>query len=628
MTNNSTVGKILYGVLFLIILPVVLILWAIRTDAVLTLPVWGNPGWGLFLCVFGLAMMIAGTAALLFIGKGLPMNPYPPMKFVTTGIYRYVSHPIYTGACILTIGLSVYTHSAAGLWLVSPILILACVAFVMGFENEVTHKHFPDIQYKPLISVVEPDDESPSTWNRISAYILTYIPWITLYSITTILGIQGNTRDDSGLSNSLRYLTDISTAIYLLAFIPIILAPILATKKQDLRQFMISGSMAVSVCFFIFILHPYVATIHIFHWTLFTHFPAYPPIWVLITMYLVELRFPNWKTAFRVLSTIYLISCVTAGFHLLTDVVGALIVYSFVINRVAVWRVILKIGELIANSWKEWDWGPVRMMNHGLYGGLATFTGIFMVGLFLGSNYLSSIFVVAVTTMICAALWAQFIEGSEKLLRPLGFYGGVTGVILGSWLVHLIFGTDFILIWAAFAVAAPWVQAIGRLRCLVQGCCHGRPSSSKMGIRYLHHRSRVTRLSDLGGKYIHPTPVYSILSNIIYGSILISFWLRGVSLPLILGLSFIFNGLSRFVEEAYRGEPQTPIVLGLRIYQWIALIGMILGTILTTFEDQGIHPDIVFDINLFWVAITAGVLSVFLTGIDFPRSNRRFSRLV
>jgi hypothetical protein len=433
--------------------------------------------------------------------------------------------------------------------------------------------------------VPESSDEAPSFWDRVSAYLFVYLPWILVYGVTTIFGVHKNSSNSSWLSGSFHLLSKISTGIYLLALIPVLLAPLLADKKRDLKQFVVSGLLAAAASLFIFTLYPYVTVTYLhFGRTFYTHFPAYPVIWVLISLIPAELRFTWSKSAFRIFSIIYLISCVTAGFHSLISVAGGLAVYLFVLKRGAIWRTILKTGEGIANSWKEWNWGPVRMLNHGLYGGLATFTGVFMAGLFLGSGYLIPIIFVAVTAMICSALWAQFIEGSKKLLRPLGFYGGV----IGSWLVHLLFGADFILTWAAFAVAAPWVQAIGRLRCLVQGCCHGRPSSPGMGIRFTHARSRVTRLSDLGGSYIHPTQIYSILSNVIYGSILISFWLQGVSLPLIIGLSFIFNGLCRFVEEAYRGEPQTPIVLGLRIYQWLALIGIVLGAGLTTIPDKGI----------------------------------------
>src|SRR5438270_14072929 len=66
-----------------------------------------------------------------------------------------------------------------------------------------------------------------------------------------------------------------------------------------------------------------------------------------------------------------------------------------------------------------------------------------------------------------------------------------------------------------FAELLQHVAASPRLRCLVQGCCHGRVAHTSVGIRYAHTRSRMCRLSTLAGGPVHPTPLYSILCNII-----------------------------------------------------------------------------------------------------------------
>lgn len=125
----------------------------------------------------------------------------------------------------------------------------------------------------------------------------------------------------------------------------------------------------------------------------------------------------------------------------------------------------------------------------------------------------------------------------------------------------------------AFAVAMPWVQAAGRLRCLVQGCCHGGPAPTAGGIRYRHSRSRVTQIAGLTGIPIYPTPLYSILSNLVTGALLLRLSVLGASPALVTGLYFILNSAARFVEESYRAEPQTPVVARLHLYQWIALVG-------------------------------------------------------
>jgi prolipoprotein diacylglyceryltransferase len=120
------------------------------------------------------------------------------------------------------------------------------------------------------------------------------------------------------------------------------------------------------------------------------------------------------------------------------------------------------------------------------------------------------------------------------------------------------------------------MQAIGRLRCLVNGCGHGSAAPRELGIRITHVRSRVTRLAKLSDVPIHPTQLYSILSNIFLGLVLLRLWHSGCPLSLICGVYGIGNGVSRFVEEAYRGEPQTLIVRGLHLYQWIAMGSVVL----------------------------------------------------
>ena len=78
--------------------------------------------------------------------------------------------------------------------------------------------------------------------------------------------------------------------------------------------------------------------------------------------------------------------------------------------------------------------------------------------------------------MVGAGMYAQVLEGSSRLLRPFGWYGGMIGALVGILSSPLVGGSVTTLL-AAFALASPWIQAVGRMRCLVQGCCHGAPTS-------------------------------------------------------------------------------------------------------------------------------------------------------
>ena len=106
--------------------------------------------------------------------------------------------------------------------------------------------------------------------------------------------------------------------------------------------------------------------------------------------------------------------------------------------------------------------------------------------------------------------------------------------------------------------------------------------------------------------------------------------LRVVGTPdsLIVGIYLILAAVARFVEESFRAEPQTPILAGLHSYQWIAFGSLLAGIVCTTIPTAASTPTFVWpDARLVWSAIAMAMLAGFALGVDFPASNRRFSRL-
>jgi hypothetical protein len=312
--------------------------------------------------------------------------------------------------------------------------------------------------------------------------------------------------------------------------------------------------------------------------------------------------------------------------HSLADILAGFAAYLVVANLRAIWKSILGVAERLANSWREWRIGPVRVINHGAYAGAAAAVGMVIIDTLLGPGCAALSVSICVCSLIGAALWAQWVEGSPALLRPLGFYGGMLGATVGAipaFALHVHLLNAF----AAVCVAAPWIQALGRLRCLVQGCCHGRAAENVPGIRYTHPRSRVCRLAHLAGVPVHATPVYSIVWNVLVGTALIRLCQIGTSAAFLCGVYFLLSGCGRFVEEAYRGEPQTRIIAGLRFYQWIALVSIISGAIITCIRNSESFPAFAPRPASIVLALAAGALTWFISGVDFPESNRRFARL-
>jgi phosphatidylglycerol:prolipoprotein diacylglycerol transferase len=291
------------------------------------------------------------------------------------------------------------------------------------------------------------------------------------------------------------------------------------------------------------------------------------------------------------------------------------------------WTLLCRGSEAVANSWQEWRVGPFRVMSHGIYAGVGAALGVAVAVSLAGQSSLWWIVGLTVLAQVGAGLWAQIVEGSPQLLRPYGYFGSVIAVALACAAAGLAGRGAWVLL-AAFAVGACVTQAAGRLRCLVQGCCHGRPVNAAWGLRYHHPRSRVVRLSRLENVPLHPTQLYSILWTLAVALVLAALWVAAFPLPFIAGMYLLLIGIGRFVEEHLRGEPQTACIGGLRLYQWLAIAFVLAGAALAAVEGPAAPPPQRLQPIVFPVLAALALHTWFLYGVDFPGSTRRFSRLV
>ena len=108
---RAVAARLLYGFLFVVILPLSLCLWASSLDGSTDLTVPGCEPAAIGIAVSGGLLVAKGMLDILVLGKGLPMNAFPPKNFVTQGTYAWFSHTIYLGIALLTIGLSLWFRS-------------------------------------------------------------------------------------------------------------------------------------------------------------------------------------------------------------------------------------------------------------------------------------------------------------------------------------------------------------------------------------------------------------------------------------------------------------------------------------------------------------------------------------
>lgn len=642
------IGRFLYGLLFAGVIPVGLWLWARALEPSFPLAPVRWSGAGAAVGVAGFALMAAGMIQIVVRGGGLPMNAFPPARLVRSGVFRWVDNPIYLGFGLLLAGWALATGSAPGLWLVTPVTALAMTALVLGYERHDLRRRFGNSALEPSrLALPRADDGRPGWNDRAAVFLRVLLPWLLIYVSVQTLGRAPDVFVTTLPFERTWPVLPGTEAIYASTYLFIPLTPLLIATRRDLRDFAIRGLVAttiVSLCWLVIPVvadnRPFVPTGPVGRLLAFEQgnshgvaaFPAFHVLWTLIAAEgwaanAAATGWPAWRWIGIGWAAAITLSTLTTAMHSVIEVAAALLLFLPIRRLDRTWSLIRGATERLANSWREWRVGPIRIINHGAYAAAAAGVGLLVAGTALGTGWSGAAIWVGFCVLIGAGALAQWLEGSPKLLRPFGWYGGVIGGVIGAVTAKLA-AVPIIPLLASFAIAAPWIQSLGRLRCLVQGCCHGGPTSAAAGIGYRHRRSRVTQLSDLAGRPIHATPLYSIAGNLIIAVLLIRLRTLGAPDPLVLGGYLMASGIARFVEESYRAEPQTLIVGGLRLYQWLAIGSLLAGILCTLLPAESRAPGFAAPTAaLLGAAIGMALLTGFMMGVDFPDSNRRFSRL-
>jgi protein-S-isoprenylcysteine O-methyltransferase Ste14 len=630
---NATLGKVLYGFLFCVALPAGLIAWAWLLGGRLpSLPpvTAGAGGW--WLIVFGGGLMAGGMWNLWARGGGLPMSPFPPPRLVASGLYGWLSHPIYVGFALTMPGIFLAMGLPAGVWIVSPVIWLGTIALVVGHERLDLQRRFGRQAEPPRLALPPAAAASPGWWHRAAAYTLVLGPWLVAQE--GVARLFDSPRGDAlrlPFERSWGVLPGAGMAVAIIA-VWIAGAPFAAASQAALRRFVRDGWVGAAILLWCYCVLPAAAApcapsnllLEMSASVSGGGVPSAAVFWTFLAARLWTDRL-NASPAYGTAAMLTAGSVATGG-DSLAGVLAGLAVFAAVGRLDNLWRGLLRATEAVANSWRDWRFGGVRVINHGAYVALAAGAGLWLVGFFLGPRHTGSIMLVAACSLLGAGIWAQLLESSSGLSRPFGYYGGIFGGCVGVLAAQLWHGDGWLML-GAFAVVSPLVQGVGRLRCLVQGCCHGRPSPDYLGIRYRQPLSRVCKLARWQDVPVYPTPLYSILSNVVILGLAVRLWLAGAELGFITGACLILTACARFMEEGYRGEPQTARFGGLAIYQWLA-VAFVVGGMVSTSVPTAAAPPVAGD----WAqpllyAVPFGALVWFAMGVDFPESNRRFSRL-
>jgi phosphatidylglycerol:prolipoprotein diacylglycerol transferase len=151
------------------------------------------------------------------------------------------------------------------------------------------------------------------------------------------------------------------------------------------------------------------------------------------------------------------------------------------------------------------------------------------------------------------------------------FYGGLIGATLVAFWYIRRHGLP---LWTTCDMFAPGIalgHVIGRLGCLMAGCCYGKPTNVPWAITFTDPFAAANVGTPLNTP-LHPTQIYEAGAEL-----LILVWLlaterkgRPFSGRTFWGYMFLY-AVSRFIIEFYRGD-ERGIVMGLSTSQFISII--------------------------------------------------------
>jgi phosphatidylglycerol---prolipoprotein diacylglyceryl transferase len=151
------------------------------------------------------------------------------------------------------------------------------------------------------------------------------------------------------------------------------------------------------------------------------------------------------------------------------------------------------------------------------------------------------------------------------------FYGGlILAVLVSIWYMR----RHRLPLWTTSDMFAPGIalgHVVGRLGCLMAGCCYGRPTTLPWGITFTDPFAASYVGTPLGVA-LHPTQLYEAGAELLILAVLLLTERKGRAFA---GRTFwgyiLLYGLSRFIIEFFRGDDRG-MIFGLSTSQFISAV--------------------------------------------------------
>jgi phosphatidylglycerol:prolipoprotein diacylglycerol transferase len=174
--------------------------------------------------------------------------------------------------------------------------------------------------------------------------------------------------------------------------------------------------------------------------------------------------------------------------------------------------------------------------------------------------YLIIAALVGAKLMLVVVEWDTFKRNPGELLSLVRVGGVFYGGLIFAFIVGLLLVRRYRLpMWATADMYAPGIalgHVIGRLGCLLAGCCYGRETTVPWAITFTDQVARDNAGTPLDVP-LHPTQIYDAGAELLILAVLLMLERRGRTFH---GRTFwlyiLLYAISRFIVEIYRGDPR------------------------------------------------------------------------
>jgi membrane-associated phospholipid phosphatase len=317
------------------------------------------------------------------------MNAFPPQRLVEESAYRLFAHPIYVGFSVVAFAVAAAAGSPSGFWIVAPIAVLAAVALVLSYEGPDALARFGPRRTRPLLALPPDDDKAASLVMRAVAVVLAWGTWTVVYALLSRMPAAEAARE-------LRFAFELDWPRpawwiwpYSLAYPFAALCPFVLATNREVRQFVLAVWVGSAVGFAAMLLWPAKAALLAptsggggiilalnrgldADWLAC---PSFHVAWAFLAAQVYARRWPLWRVPAYALAVIIAVSSVATGAHASIDVVAGLALAGVAVNHDTILHALVRNCEALANSWRAWRIGPLRVISHAPWTASAAFAG-------------------------------------------------------------------------------------------------------------------------------------------------------------------------------------------------------------------------------------------------------------